>query len=210
MRSFILFAALCVISSVSGFRLSFRRPQFSILSRTVVRMSEEPKAETSTSLIPIDLENIETASSITGGILGLILAGPVGGLIFAAIAKYVTKKENDAGEALRGLGKTIIESYNFITKLNGKYDISGKVTSAASSVVSKVEVQDSETLDTVKKTFESTISKAKELNEEFDIVNQGKKLLVAAGTLSDAALEKVEELNSKVISPSRSYFLNSL
>ena len=49
-------------------------------------------------------------------------------IILAALTNYVVKKENDSGEALRGLGKTVVESYNFLTKINAKYDISDKVS----------------------------------------------------------------------------------
>ena len=49
----------------------------------------------------MDKENIENAAAVTGGILGLVLSGPVGGLILAALTNYVVKKENDSGEALR-------------------------------------------------------------------------------------------------------------
>ena len=49
----------------------------------------------------MDKENIENAAAVTGGILGLVLSGPVGALILAALTNYVVKKENDSGEALR-------------------------------------------------------------------------------------------------------------
>lgn len=62
---------------------------------------------------------MQSAAAVTGGILGLVLFGPVGALVLAAITNFVSKKDDEAGEALRGLGKTVVESYNFLTKLNG-------------------------------------------------------------------------------------------
>mmetsp|Transcript_17555 Transcript_17555/g.17630 ORF Transcript_17555/g.17630 Transcript_17555/m.17630 type:complete len:253 (-) Transcript_17555:89-847(-) len=153
--------------------------------------------ESGLAVIPVDLDNMGTAVGVFGGVLGLILAGPVGGIVLASITKYVSKKENDSGEALRGLGKTIIESYNFLTKINGKYGLIDKATKTVDSAVSSAGVSDNEALDTVKKTVATTKSKYDEINKEYDIVAKGKQLLTAAGTLSDAALEKFEELNAK-------------
>ena len=68
------------------------------------------------------------ASAVTGGVVGFALAGPLGALVSAAISNYVSKKGNDAGVALRGFGKTVIESYNFLTTLNSKYYLTGKAS----------------------------------------------------------------------------------
>ena len=165
---------------------------------SALRMSETEAPKASTSLIPVDIENIGTAAGITGGILGFVLAGPIAGLILAAIAKYVTKKENESGEALRGVGKTVIESYNFLLKLNGKYDLTSKASETIVKAVSSLPVE-TDGLEKVKETVSSTVSKVQELNKEYDLVSKGKQALVVAATLSDSALEKVEELNAKVI-----------
>jgi len=159
--------------------------------------AEEPKLEPSTSIVPVDLDNIGTAAGIFGGILGLILFGPVPAVVLAAVAKYSSKKENDAGEALRGLGKTLIESYNYLVKINSKYDLTGKTATAVGDAVAKLPISDNESLDSVKKTITSTVEKVKELDKEIDFVSKGKQVLSAASTISDSALEKVEELNAK-------------
>ena len=48
-------------------------------------------------LVPVTKVNTENASAITGGILGIILGGPIFRMLLAAISNYVAKKDNEAG-----------------------------------------------------------------------------------------------------------------
>jgi len=155
---------------------------------------------------------MQSAAAVTGGILGLVLFGPVGALVLAAITNFVSKKDDEAGEALRGLGKTVVESYNFLTKLNGnfillitifnnyslihlgKYDLTGKVVSSVDSAIDGTE---NETIDTVKKTITNVSSKVSDLNSEYDLVGKASDAIKVAASLSDTAIEKVIELNEK-------------
>ena len=186
------FAVVIVI--FAGVATAFRPtvPRFSTATFRPTRLYDSPK----TDLVPLEKTNIENAAAVTGGIVGLAIGGPIFALILAAISNYVVKKDNDAGVALRGFGKTVIEAYNYLTTLNGKYDLTGSASNAVSKAVSSVESED---LQKVKSTVDTTVSKVSEINKEFDFVTKAKQALIAAGTLSDAALEKVEELNVKVI-----------
>ena len=91
----------------------------------------------------------------------------------------------------------MIESWNFLTTLNEKYDVTGKVTTTIKETVNKAAAEN-ESVDQVTKTLDSTVSKVSEINKEFGLVTKAKQALVAAGTLTDAAIEKIEELNAKV------------
>ena len=159
-----------------------------------LRMSEDADIN----IVPVVKVNIENAAAVTGGILGLVLAGPLGAVIAAALTNYVVKKDNDSGEALRGLGKTVVESYNFLTKLNSKYDLTGKASATVTKAVDSIE-SESEAVESLKKTTSSTVSKINELNQEYDFVAKGKQLASAAAVLSDTAVEKLDELNAKVL-----------
>lgn len=196
MRCITIVLLVAIISVASGFGVAPTR--FATrFSRSAPRLfSEEPSKNTD--LVPLDKVNIENAAAVTGGILGFALGGPVIALLLAAVSNYVSKKDTDAGTALRGFGKTVIESFNFLTTLNKKYDVTGAVTSTVSKAVTSAEGE-SEGFEKVSKTVNSTFSKIKEINAEFDIVGKGKQAAIAAAALSDAALEKVEELNAKVI-----------
>jgi hypothetical protein len=197
-----IFAVLLLFSAVESFKINrISNSLFGInhVKTIVLRMSEEPvKTEApKTELVPVDKVNIENAAAVTGGILGFVLGGPVLAAILAAITNYVAKKEGESGEAIRGVGKTVVESFNFLTKLNSKYNITGKVADTVGSAVSSIET-DSEVFDTVKKTYATTVTKISEIDKEYDLASKGKEVLIAAGTLSDAALDKLTELNAKV------------
>jgi hypothetical protein len=188
MRAF-AFLLVAFVGVAAAFRPT---PRFQINQFRTSRIFAEK-----TDLVPLEKTNIENAAAVSGGLLGFFVGGPVLGLIVAAVSNYVVKKDNDAGTALRGLGKTVIESYNYLTQLNNKYDLTGKAGSAVNSAITSAEAQN-EGIENAKKTVDSTIGKLGEINKEFDLVTKAKEALVAASTLTDAALEKVDELNSKV------------
>jgi transcription initiation factor TFIIIB Brf1 subunit/transcription initiation factor TFIIB len=158
--------------------------------------TETVKAE-SLALVPLDKKHIAESAAVTGGILGFVLTGPVGAALFAAVANYVVKRDGDAGEALRGVGKTVIESYNFLYKLNANYGISTRVSESVNKLVESVD-SDNEVFEKVKKAITNAASKVTELNDEFDLVGKGKKVLNAAATVSEATIEKTIELDAKV------------
>lgn len=186
---------LCLATLSVAFSFIPNMPRNARFSKAIIsplRMAEEAN------LVPVDKVNIENAAAVTGGFLGLVLAGPIGALIAAALTNYIVKKENEAGDAFRGVGKTVVESYNFLTKLNSKYDLTGKATASISTAVSSIETSDSETLETLKTTVSKTVSKIDELNKEYDFVSKGKQVASAASVLSDTAVGKIDELNAKV------------
>jgi hypothetical protein len=188
------FFALCVLLFI-GVAAAFRpAPRFAVRSLKTARfMTEKENVE----LVPLEKSNIENAAAVTGGILGFVLGGPIFGVLLAAVSNYVVKKDNEAGEALKGFGKTVIESYNYLTKLNGKYNLTGTTTEALTKAVDSID-SSNESIGTVKKTVGETVEKVKEINAEFNLVDKAKQAVAAAATLSDAALAKVEELNAKV------------
>ena len=149
-------------------------------------------------IVPADKTNSVNAAAVTSAFLGYVLGGPLFAAILAAITNYVAKKEDDIpAEALRGVGKTVVESYNFLNKLNAKYSLTDKLGETVSKAVSSID-SDSETLSKVKETYATTAEKVAELNNEFDLVGTGKKVVVAAATVSDATIDKVVEWNAKV------------
>jgi hypothetical protein len=151
---FSLFIVLVSLALAASFRMTAlpggRRGL--VHSRLMSTEPEAPEPSKSVVLVPLDKVNIENAAAVTGGILGFVLGGPALAAIFAAVTNYVSKKDGESGEALRGVGKTVIESYNFLNKINTKYSVTGKVGSSVSKAVSGVET-DSDILDKVKSTY---------------------------------------------------------
>jgi len=184
----ILLIVLIFAAVSSAYRLSPRpalRFQNSQLFK--LRMAEEYNP------VPTDSENVKNAASVTGGILGFIIGGPVLGAVFAAGTNYLVKQETDAGEAFRGVGKSVVEAYNFLNKVNIKYKVTDQVGASVSEITSSIKTEDNEAVESVKK----AVSKVDEINKEYDLVNKGKVALSTAATLSDTAIEKVVELNNK-------------
>lgn len=195
MRCISIVVIVAFASVASGFSVAPTRFATRFSRSTPCLFSEAPKKNTG--LVALEKTNIENAAAVTGGIVGFALGGPVIALLLAAVSNYVSKKDSDAGTALRGFGKSVIESYNFLTTLNTKYDLTGSVSSTVGKAVSSAEGE-SEGFEKVSKTVNDTLSKIKEINSEFDIIGKGKQAAIAAAALSEAALEKVEELNAKV------------
>jgi len=185
---------VAVTQGFTGFRAPVSSTRFSSgIARaptSALRMSDEPSVE----LVPLEKTNIENSAAVTGGVLGFVLAGPIAGILFAAVTNYVVKKEDDSGEALRGLGKTVIESWNFVTKLNAKYDISTKISE---TVKKSLDSSDSEALTSAREAYSKATIKVTELNKQYDLVGKGKEVLVTGSVLSDAAIDKVMEMNDK-------------
>lgn len=179
---------VCVFN-VAAFKLQMPSRQYHI--RTI-SMSEQKY-----DIVPLEKTNIQSAAAVTGGVVGLALGGPFWALLFAAVSNYVAKKEDDTGDALRGFGKTVIESYNFLNKINSKYELTSKVTDAASKAINSVQVE-SESVSTIKTTYSQVVEKIDNVNKEYDLVGKGKEFIGLAATFTDAAIEKVVELNAKV------------
>lgn len=135
---------------------------------------------------------MQSAAAVTGGILGLVLFGPFGAVALAAITNFVSKKDDEAGEALRGLGKTVIESYNFLKKLNGKYDVTGKVVS---SVDSAIDSSENETIETVKKTITNVSSKVSDLNNEYNLVGKASDAIKVSSSLFSSYIKRLTHIN---------------
>lgn len=181
---------LVLATVASGFRSA---PRFVVRS---ARLFNEPSSKTD--LVPLEKSNIENAAAVSAGIVGFAVGGPVFGLILAAISNYASKKEgSDYGVALRGFGKTVIESYNFLTTLNNKYDATGAASNSLDKFITSAEIE-SEGFGKFTKTVGSIGTKVQEINGEYDLVGKGKQVIIAASALSDAALERLEELNAKV------------
>ena len=152
-------------------------------------MSEEKKFD----IIPMNDDTIKQAGAFTTGFIALVLVGPVGAIVMAALANYAAKKDNDVGTAIKGIGKSVIESTNYLKKLNSKYDITNKTAASITNAIDS----ESEALKTVKETVGTVVETITKLDKDYDIVSKGSIVVDTAARLSDLALEKVEELNAK-------------
>jgi hypothetical protein len=78
------------------------------------------------------------SAAIVGTGVGVVLLGPILGVVLGLVSNYVAKTDNDAGEAARGVGKAALELFNYFAKINAKYDVTGKVSDTTKDVVTKI------------------------------------------------------------------------
>ena len=120
------------------------------------------------------------------------------GALSAALVNYVSKQDNEVGDVARGVGKVALDVFNFLTKLNNKYDLTDKAGTAAIDAIDKVKEKDAEgVLDKVEDALATTTDKLSALNDEYDLVGKGKQVLWVAGDLSEKAIMKGIELNDE-------------
>ena len=91
-----------------------------------------------------------------------------------------------------------LDVYNFLLKLNGKYDLSDKASAAVKEQLEKLKAGESgETMTKVEDAVTTVTSKVGELNKEYDLVEKGKQAIGYAGDLSVKAIDKGIELNKE-------------
>jgi hypothetical protein len=81
-------------------------------------------------LVPISEERVQFTAGVIGGIAGFAVAGPVGATIGAGFANFASKTEEDVGDIIKNLSKTSLEVYNYVVKLDNKYEVLKKSQSA--------------------------------------------------------------------------------
>ena len=114
-----------------------------------------------------------------------------------------TKPVNNAlqtqvGEVVRGVGKVSLDVYNFLLKINGKYDLTDKAGAQLKDQLNKLKAGSSgETIAKVEDALGKATSKFAELDKEYDLVEKGKQALGYAGDLSAKAIDKGIELNAE-------------
>ena len=102
------------------------------------------------------------------------------------------------GEVVRGVGKVSLDVYNFLLKINGKYDLTDKAGAQLKDQLNKLKAGSSgETIAKVEDALGKATSKFAELDKEYDLVEKGKQALGYAGDLSAKAIDKGIELNAE-------------
>ena len=109
-----------------------------------------------------------------------------------------TPRVSQVGEVVRGVGKVSLDVYNFLLKINGKYDLTDKAGAQLKDQLNKLKAGSSgETIAKVEDALGKATSKFAELDKEYDLVEKGKQALGYAGDLSAKAIDKGIELNAE-------------
>ena len=108
------------------------------------------------------------------------------------------RARTQVGEVVRGVGKVSLDVYNFLLKINGKYDLTDKAGAQLKDQLNKLKAGSSgETIAKVEDALSKATSKFNELDKEYDLVEKGKQALGYAGDLSAKAIDKGLELNAE-------------
>lgn len=158
-----------------------------------------PAVAKESALVPIKEETVEFTAGILGGIAGFAVGGPVLGAVFAAAANYVSKGENEVGEVMSAVSKTSIEVYNYLTKLDTKYEVLDKAKGSLENALDKLKAQNpnSEAVEKVEAALATTKEKITEVNDEYDLVGGGVTALGVVGDLVEKAVKRFGELNEE-------------
>lgn len=149
-------------------------------------------------LVPVNQETVEFTAGIVGGVAGFAIGGPVLGAIFAAAANYASKNDAEVGEVVTAISKSSIEVYNYLSKIDAKYEVLDNAKSTLESTLDKVKSSgnaDPAVVEKLEKALSSTTSKIKEINDEYDLVGAGTTALGVIGDLVERAVKKAGELN---------------
>jgi len=149
-------------------------------------------------IVPVNQETVEFTAGIVGGVAGFAIGGPVLGAIFAAAANYASKNDAEVGEVVTAISKSSIEVFNYLSKLDSKYEVLDNAKSTLESTLDKVKSSgkaDPAVVEKLEKALSSTTSKINEINDEYDLVGAGTTALGVIGDLVERAINKAGELN---------------
>jgi hypothetical protein len=192
MARFAVAAALVLVALVACEAFAPRAAfQNAKMVRHAPRFGDSPKYD----IVPVSKETVQASTIVSGSVVGFLLAGPIGALVTAALSAYLVKKEDSlVAEALAGVGKSVVEAYNYLNKVNTKYDLTTKVTAAVSEAVDKASAE-SETVANAKSKVLEVASQASSVISEYDLTTKAAALAKASVELSESAIEKLDDLN---------------
>jgi len=196
--AFMLFGGAAAFAP-SNTRAFVSKPLFADAEETVAE-APTPEPTAAGAIVPIKEETVEFTAGLLGGAVGFAVGGPVLGAISAAAANYASKQDIEVGSVIQAVSKSSIEVYNYLARLDAKYELLSNAKSSLEDALDKVKSSDKVNADTVKKVedaLDSTTSKINELNEEYDLVGAGTTALGVVGELVEKAVKKAGQLNDE-------------
>jgi hypothetical protein len=187
-------ASLLMASTVTAFMPPSQRA-FTVRPLQMSDSEDAPGA-----LVPIKEETVEFTAGILGFTAGFVVGGPVLGAIGSAASNYVSKMDGDVSTVIKAVSKSSIQVFNYLANLDKKYEVVNKAKMSLENSLNKLKAQetlDKEAIAKVESALETTRSKIKEINDEYDLVGGGVTALGVVGDLVEKALKKAAELNEE-------------
>lgn len=191
--------ALLFATSASAFVPTSQRASF---VRPLCMSDDEPTpAAKEAAIVPVKQETVEFTAGLIGGAAGFAIGGPVFGAIGAAAANYVSKQgDGEVTEVISAISKSSIEVFNFLSRLDAKYELLDKSKDQLEAALDKAKSSgktNPETIEKIESALSSTKAKITELNDEYDLVGAGSTALGVVGDLVEKAIKKAGELNEE-------------
>lgn len=199
-------------SSAYGFQSSVQGPAFvgnsnraairSSSNQVVLAMAgDNDDSSPSLALVAVNEASVEFTAGIVGGALGFAIGGPVLGAAGAAAANFLSKQDDgEINEIIQTVAKSTIEIYNYIAKMDAKYEVLESSKKTLQAGVDKIKGQNGVDPETIAKA-EDAISKANgklgQLSKEYDFINVAGVGFGVVGDIVEKGIKKGIEFNKE-------------
>ena len=163
-------------------------------------------------IVPINESTVQFTAGALGGAAGLIVGGPILGIITASVFNYLSRKEEDKSAAAAAssaastspkkivdtASQTALLAYNYVAQFEKKNKIVDSIFKFLERMTDKAKEADTpagEALVTLETTLGGIANKVEELNDDYDIVGGVGTVLDSIGDLVEISVDKVVELN---------------
>jgi len=148
-------------------------------------------------LVKVSNENVQTAASVLGGVLGLLVGGVwVGAALGAATAFLTRQEDNDITSTIKTVARTGLEAINSLGDLNEEYKVTDQVGSSLSDAV-KTAKENPSTKDAataVTDVIDKAVESVKKIDKEVDIKGTAGSVIASVGSVTEDIVDKVSEL----------------
>ncbi|KAL3788555.1 hypothetical protein ACHAW5_009401 [Stephanodiscus triporus] len=182
---------------------------------TAVVRSTEFTVPRELAIVPINEASVQFAAGALGGVVGLVLGGPILGAVAASAFNYISRKEDDRSSSSSSLttretvtakrvvdtaSQTALLAYNFIAQFERDNKVVDSVLRFLESAVDGLKGTDSPGVDALV-ALESTLggiaNKVEEWNDDYDLLGGAGTVLDSVGDLVEIGVDKVVELNGE-------------
>jgi hypothetical protein len=164
----------------------------------VAKRERQPRDEKGGALVVMNEASVEFTAGVIGGVAGFAVAGPLGAVAVATVANYLSRREDDISTVVQSVAKAAIEIYNYLLKLESKYDILYQTKVSLEDALDKLketEGTNGEAIDKIEKALGNTVSRMSEISDEYDLWGEATGALGVVGDLVEKTVTKISILN---------------
>eukprot|EP01083_Nonionella_stella_P202983 741019_1 len=131
-------------------------------------------------------------AAVVGGVAGLVIAGPILGIVGAVGAGVLATQSNKAGDVARASGEFVVAAGDRAKKIDEEHHIVDKTKSATKSALESAKKFDEKhhVVDKTKSATKSALESAKKFDEKHHVVDKTK-------SATKSALESAKKFDEK-------------